>query len=49
MQQALTAAHVVVVVSLPDAASYAALTLMQRLVQTYCTPRPDFSGTLYVC
>ena len=21
---------------------------MQRLVQTYCTPRPDFSGTLYV-
>ena len=48
MQQALTAAHVVVVVSLPDAASYAALTLMQRLVQTYCTPRPDFSGTLHV-
>ena len=48
MQQALTAAHVVVVVSLPDAASYAALALMQRLVQTYCTPRPDFAGTLHV-
>lgn len=48
MQQALSAAQVVVVVSLPDAASYAALALMQRLVQTYCTPRPDFSETLYV-
>ena len=48
MQQALTAAQVVVVVSLPDAASYAALALMQRLVHTYCTPRPDFSETLYV-
>jgi cellulose synthase operon protein YhjQ len=48
MQQALTAAQVVVVVSLPDAASYAALALMQRLVHTYCTPRPDFSETLHV-
>ena len=48
MQQALSAAQVVVVVSLPDAASYAVLALMQRLVHTYCTPRPDFSETLYV-
>ena len=48
MQQALSAAQVVEVVSLPDAASYAALALMQRLVHTYCTPRPDFSETLYV-
>ena len=48
MQQTLSAAQVVVVVSLPDAASYAALALMQRLVHTYCTPRPDFSETLYV-
>ena len=47
-QSALSAAQVVVVVSLPDAASYAALALMQRLVHTYCTPRPDFSETLYV-
>jgi len=47
MQQALTAAQVVVV-NLPDAASYAALALMQRLVHTYCTPRPDFAGTLHV-
>lgn len=48
IQQALSAAQVVVVVSLPDAASYASLALMQRLVHTYCTPRPDFSETLYV-
>ncbi len=48
MQQALSTAQVVVVVSLPDAASYAALALMQRLVHTYCAPRPDFSETLYV-
>lgn len=48
MQQALSAAQTVVVVSLPDAASYAALALMQRLVSTYCTPRPDFAETLYV-
>ncbi|MBY0411930.1 MAG: cellulose synthase operon protein YhjQ, partial [Burkholderiaceae bacterium] len=48
MQQALTAAHVAVLVSLPDAASYAALALMQRLVATYCEPRADFSKTLYV-
>lgn len=48
MQQALTAARVAVVVSLPDAASYASLALMQRLVHTYCTPRPDFSEALYV-
>jgi cellulose synthase operon protein YhjQ len=48
MQQALTVAQVVVVVNLPDAASYAALALMQRLVHTYCTPRPDFAETLHV-
>lgn len=48
MQQALTAARATLIVSLPDAASYAALALMQRLVQTYCTPRPDFVEALYV-
>lgn len=48
MQQALSAARVALVVSLPDAASYASLALMQRLVQAYCTPRPDFSEALYV-
>ncbi|CAN7624837.1 cellulose biosynthesis protein BcsQ [Acidovorax sp. LjRoot129] len=48
MQQALTAAQVVVIVSLPDAASYASLALMQRLVHTYCAPRPDFAEAVYV-
>jgi len=48
MQQALSAAQAVVIVSLPDAASYAALALMQRLVNTYCTPRQDFDDALYV-
>lgn len=48
MQQALSAAQAAVIVSLPDAASYAALALMQRLVNTYCSPRPDFVDALYV-
>ena len=48
MQQALTAAHAAIVVSLPDAASYAALAMMQRLVSHYCLPRPDFSEALFV-
>lgn len=48
MQQALTAAHAVVVISLPDAASYASLALMHRLVHTYCTSRPGFVDTFYV-
>lgn len=48
MQQALSAAQAVVMVSLPDAASYASMALMQRLVHTYCTPRADFSEALYV-
>lgn len=48
MRQALGAAHLAIVVALPDAASYAALPLMQRLVQSYCVSRPDFIDTLYV-
>jgi cellulose synthase operon protein YhjQ len=48
MQQALTAAHAAVIVSLADAASYAALALMQRLVGHYCLPRPDFTEALFV-
>jgi len=47
-QQALTVAHWVTVVLLADAGSYATLPLMQRLVQTYCVPRPDFADVLYV-
>ena len=48
MRQALTTASVVVIVTLPDAASYATLPMMEGLVQTYCTRRPDFSSYSYV-
>ncbi|WP_461466093.1 cellulose biosynthesis protein BcsQ [Melaminivora sp.] len=47
-QQALTVAQWVLVVMLADAGSYATLPMMQRLVQTYCTPRPDFAEALYL-
>ncbi|GAA4328797.1 hypothetical protein GCM10023144_14960 [Pigmentiphaga soli] len=48
MKQALSAAHLVLIVSLPDAASYATLPLMEGLIQTYCTPRADFIDHAYV-
>lgn len=47
-RQALSIAHWVMVVMLADAASYATLPLMQRLVQAYCTPRDDFVDQLYL-
>lgn len=47
-RQALSAAQWVVVVMLADAASYATMPLMQRLVRTYCIGRADFAGTLFV-
>ena len=47
-RQALGIAHWVMVVMLADAASYATLPLMQRLVQTHCAPRPDFVDTFYL-
>ncbi|MDD0810847.1 cellulose biosynthesis protein BcsQ [Curvibacter sp. RS43] len=48
MKQALHAAHLAVLVVLADAASYAALPMMQRLVQTYCVGQPHFIDSLYV-
>jgi cellulose synthase operon protein YhjQ len=48
MRQALTTANVVVIVTLPDAASYATLPMMEGLVQTYCTARAGFSSHSYV-
>jgi cellulose synthase operon protein YhjQ len=48
LKQALGEAHLALVVVLADAASYAALPLMQRLVQTYCTDQPQFSEALYL-
>ncbi|AVP56380.1 cellulose biosynthesis protein BcsQ [Pulveribacter suum] len=47
-RQALGIAQWVLVVMLADAASYATLPLMQRLVQAHCTPRADFVDTLYL-
>lgn len=47
-QQALRVAQWVLVVMLADAGSYATLPLMERLVQTYCAPRPDFVEALYL-
>ncbi|TKC81477.1 cellulose synthase operon protein YhjQ [Trinickia terrae] len=35
-------------VVLPDAASYAAIPLMERLIDAYAAPRPDFLGFGYV-
>lgn len=48
MKHALHCANLVVVVTLSDAASYATVPMMQRLVQTYCMNRPDFLDCLYV-
>ncbi len=47
-RQALSVAEWVVVVTLADAASYATLPLMQRMLNTYCNARPDFRNTLFV-
>lgn len=47
MRTALSAAHLTVIVTLPDAASYATLPMMEGLVQTYCVPRPDFINHVF--
>ncbi|MBN3788759.1 cellulose biosynthesis protein BcsQ [Burkholderia sp. Ac-20353] len=48
MRAALTAAHFAVMVVLADAASYAAIPQMRRMIDEYATPRPDFTGEGYV-
>jgi cellulose synthase operon protein YhjQ len=45
---ALTAATYAVNVVLPDAASYAAIPQMRRMIDAYAAPRPDFVGEGYV-
>ncbi|MGD9774583.1 cellulose biosynthesis protein BcsQ [Diaphorobacter sp.] len=47
-RQALGVTQWVMVVLLADAASYATLPLMQRLVQTHCAPRTDFIDAFYL-
>jgi len=48
LQQALSVANVAVVVSLADAASYATLPMIDRLLATYTTEREDFYGATFV-
>ncbi|WAC43544.1 cellulose biosynthesis protein BcsQ [Pseudomonas sp. SL4(2022)] len=48
LQQALSVANVAVVVSLADAASYATLPMIDRLLATYTAEREDFYGATYV-
>lgn len=45
---ALGAAHFAVNVVLADAASYAAIPQMQRMIDAYAAPRPEFRGEGYV-
>ncbi|MCM2494734.1 cellulose synthase operon protein YhjQ [Burkholderia glumae] len=45
---ALSAAHFAVNVVLADAASYAAIPQMQRMIDAYAAPRPEFVGEGYV-
>ncbi|TDN63427.1 cellulose biosynthesis protein BcsQ [Paraburkholderia sp. BL10I2N1] len=47
-RSALCAASFALNVVLADAASYAAIPLMERLIETYAAPRPEFGGEGYV-
>jgi len=48
MRQALACAHVCVVVTLADAASYATLPLMDDMIRTHASSRPGFLGQVLV-
>lgn len=48
LRQALEVARIALVVTLPDASSYATLPGMEKLLQRYCTGRPDFMEAAYV-
>lgn len=48
MKQALRAADLVIVVTLPDAASYATLPTIHALINTYCIARPGFVGHAHI-
>ncbi|QYY34196.1 cellulose synthase operon protein YhjQ (plasmid) [Cupriavidus pinatubonensis] len=48
MRQALSCAHICLTLTLPDAASYATLPLMNDLIRTYCEHRSDFLGQMLV-
>jgi chromosome partitioning protein len=48
VRTALTAATFVLNIVLADAASYAAIPHMERLIEAYAAPRPEFGGVGYV-
>jgi len=48
LRQALTAANLVMVVTLADAASYATLPMIEGLIETYCTGRPGFIDHAFI-
>lgn len=48
LQQALRVSQLNVVTLLPDAGSFATLPIVERMVDKYCSPRPDFVASTYV-
>ncbi|MCK9509760.1 MAG: cellulose biosynthesis protein BcsQ [Pigmentiphaga sp.] len=48
LRQALTAAHLVLVVTLADAASYATLPMIEGLIETYCAGRSGFIDHAFI-
>src|SRR5690606_17335957 len=48
LRQALTAANLVLVAVLADAASYATVPMMEGLIEAYCARRPGFIDHAYV-
>ena len=48
LQQALRVAHINVVTLLPDAASFATMPIIDRMIDKYCTARSDFVTTSYL-
>lgn len=48
LQQTLRASHLNVVTLLADAGSFATLPIIERMIEKYCVPRPDFKGTSYL-
>ena len=48
VRRALEATRLALVITLPDVSSYAAMPGMERLLDEYSRPRPDFLGAKYV-
>ena len=48
LKQALSAANIVVIASLADAASYATIPMIEGLIKQYCQSRADFMPPFYV-